>query len=297
MIGGVKPCEHQVVFRIIRLQLNDFLEFADSELEHLSGNFLLRVIAQGSQINVRKQPVSFEVVRILLDAILRGNHGLANTPGPEIQFGQMAVQVFRSWIGVQSHFVLFDRTRGVFCASEGGSHLLVFMRHHEVEVGVRGVWIGIRRRIRRAAFRRSSLRRWRCRPGCRRGRRTLPGNGQRQEGGNAREQDKSREILHGWEVSCSGVPAARNMDLADVKQRHSPSGRGTALFRTIVTLIWMQVSGFRYPFGDVRPSPNTVIPTQYSVLRVRSSMANRTTPTKAFTTARMTSWSPCHANG
>src|SRR5580700_3666859 len=100
-----------------------------------------------------------------------------------------------------------------------------------------------------------------------------------------------------WEFPVPDLAASSTRTLAQPLGRLSPVRRGAVLLRTIVTRIWMQLTAFRSPVcgGLILRGIEQYV--QYSVRRVRSRMANRITATTEFTTARISSCTPCHARG
>ena len=92
MVQAVKLAQNQVRFQIGRLQLRNGLVFGDGQLQHLLGLRTLHVV-QGAEVHFAEQYMGLEIVRVLLDLVLRACHRLANAADFEVKLRQTVLKV------------------------------------------------------------------------------------------------------------------------------------------------------------------------------------------------------------
>ena len=124
-----------MVIHAVRLQADDLLILLDRELQDALGAAARLHIAQRAQIDPSEQAARFEIVGILLNDILRFDHGIANATSFRVKFGEAGGQICGGRVGVNGGAIFFDRFVSQFAAAVSGHLFLIHMREGEVVVG------------------------------------------------------------------------------------------------------------------------------------------------------------------
>ena len=114
MVQGVELAQQQTIFNVLGLDLDDFDVFVNGQVQHLLRRGIVLHVAQRAQVDASQQLMCFQVVGILLDHVLRGENGIANPPGLEVELRQSVVQIGRIRIGIQRKLVFLNRAGRIF---------------------------------------------------------------------------------------------------------------------------------------------------------------------------------------
>ena len=124
VVEAVELAEQKPGLQIVGLQLGDDLVLLDGGLEDVAG-LLALAVAERAQVDAAEEHVSFDVVRVLVDLVLRGGDGLADAAQAKVEVGDAVLKDAGVGVGVERQLVLLDGLRGKILTAVAGGLLFI----------------------------------------------------------------------------------------------------------------------------------------------------------------------------